>query len=290
MQTMRHTRYGTRARCIRLAIFIAFVAQGVTVYSLLPGPAKAGYGLPIARNELATIASMGLIALCAGYLAIKIFIRRRIKFETLLNRSQAFARGAFDAVPAHIAIVNQSGVILSVNESWLNSAQQLGADHSKAGEGSNYLAECDRAAARGCKDAATIGIALRDILNKRAGQFLLEYDAHSPNRRQWFQVRISPFKGNVLAAVITHEDVTDRKLADERHETAKREAEAANAAKSAFIANISHEIRTPMNAILGYADMLLDDRATQTVMPPSGGAERACSSARHPPAPAWPSW
>jgi len=63
--------------------------------------------------------------------------------------------------------------------------------------------------------------------------------------------------GNVLGAVETVRDLTERKRFEDDLAKAREAAERASQAKADFLANMSHEIRTPMNAIIGMSHLAL---------------------------------
>ncbi len=139
-------------------------------------------------------------------------------YQEKLYQSQQLAQTTIDALNAHIAVLDENGVIIAVNQPWLDFGQTNGANMSRIGIGINYLNVCEMAADEGEEDAENMLAGIQKVMRGELREMIFEYPCPMPLEPRWFIARVTPLPGGDpkrCRVVISHEDVTGRKQAEE---------------------------------------------------------------------------
>jgi DNA-binding CsgD family transcriptional regulator len=126
------------------------------------------------------------------------------------------ARTVLDSLSAHIAILDENGVILETNRAWRNFSVKGGmpADHDD--RGSNYLAICEGTTGSDAEDAHKVAEGIRAVIAGELEEFLYDYPCHSQDGPHWYYMRAIRMAGEGSIRVVTsHEEITDLKLTEE---------------------------------------------------------------------------
>ncbi|MDB6152966.1 MAG: sensor hybrid histidine kinase [Chthoniobacteraceae bacterium] len=131
--------------------------------------------------------------------------------ETSLQQAYEVQRSLFDALPAHIALVDAHGVILAVNTSWKRFGAANKLCHPNFCIGENYLGVCRQAGNPGSEEAKKVAAGLTEVLKRDRADFACEYPCHSPEEKRWFRLCITPLEGGPdTGAVVMHIDISER--------------------------------------------------------------------------------
>ena len=150
------------------------------------------------------------------FVAVFDVITQRKQAEEKLRESERFAFSTMDALTAHIAVLDENGTIIAVNKAWRDFAASNPPIHQDVCEGAKYLAVCGGVEGEDQQQTLAFAQGVRAVMAREKKEFSLEYPCHSPSRRRWFVGRVTRFSGpGPLRIVVAHENITERKLAEE---------------------------------------------------------------------------
>ena len=143
-------------------------------------------------------------------------ITKRMQAQEELRLSATFQRDILDSLPAHIAVLDKAGKILTVNEPWLRFARNNGnPQFEKVGDGADYFEVCGPACGEGDAYATAAVAGIKEVLGGKRKRFSLEYPCDAPEEARWFSMEVLQPLGKAVGAIISHTDITARKQAEE---------------------------------------------------------------------------
>jgi|TARA_R100000501_G_scaffold13654_1_gene24861 signal transduction histidine kinase len=155
------------------------------------------------------------------------------------------------------ALFDENKELLLWNEAY---RRLIGADHLSSGQ---YWEDID------AKNSSRLP---EDIVMRGLGPVGPDFTQTFSLSNRWYQTTIRPLSNGHIA--INHADITT--LKDNEREllvlqgdlmAARDRAQAANEAKTDFLAKMSHELRTPLNAVIGFSELMVQDYQRERIDP-----------------------
>lgn len=114
-----------------------------------------------------------------------------------------------NALPEHIAVLDDNGTIVLVNSAW-NKFARLNGDVSlvKTGVGQSYLEACKADHLPGDYDALNVEQGIKDVMAGVSGQFSYQYPCHSPTEKRWFVMYVVPVQHPQYNVLVSHFNIT----------------------------------------------------------------------------------
>jgi PAS domain S-box-containing protein len=181
----------------------------------------------------------------------------RMQTEQGLRRIREHLLSAVESIQAAFAIFDQQDQLVLCNSDF---RALVGTALTGELEGRTFTELLDANMA-----AAAVDMSAQDLADFR--QRYLAYhrnpvgsiDTRTRDARSLRFVERRTAEGGIVSTIW---DITDDVEQDAQLRTARATAEAANEAKTEFLASMSHELRTPLNSILGFAQLLQRDKIT----------------------------
>lgn len=128
-----------------------------------------------------------------------------------------------DSLDSQVAVLDTKGRVVYVNQAWVSFARENGVAADFDWLASNYLAVCQAARDGGDADGAVVCDGLCAVVSGQSAAFEYEYPCHGSDVKRWFMMRVVPLAGVAGHFVVSHHNITSRKLAEARIEDMNHE-------------------------------------------------------------------
>lgn len=134
-----------------------------------------------------------------------------------------------NALTVHVALLDAEGTIIGTNLEWREYGEANMVGEFPDTIGMNYLALCDTAEGESSEEARDVARGIRSVISGEAQDYAIEYPCHSPEEKRWFFMRAVRLDGpGPLRVIVSHENITALKLAEERLQQRETELEEKN--------------------------------------------------------------